>query len=299
MRLNHRQLEAFRAMIETGSVTDAAKRILITQPAASRLLSDLEHTVGYPLFRREKKRLSPTPEALALFEEVERSFIGIDMITEAAREIGSYRRGALHIAGMPAMSLGFLPRVIAEFCVQRPEISIALQIHSSQKVIQCIASQQFDLGFAESDTTHPGVTTELLYEAPMIAVLPKKHRLCSKPILEPKDFEDEIFVALGANYPTRKRVDAMFLSADVQPKMRIETQLSFAVGQIVSQGGGVSLIDPITAIEMGKQSLVETRPFAPSLLYQYNVLFPSLRPKSRISNVFLELVRSHLAQDKE
>ncbi len=139
MKLNHRQLEAFRAMIETSSVTEAARRIHVTQPAASRLLSDLEFQIGYPLFTREKMRLIPTSEALALYEEVDRSFIGLNTIAEAAREIGTFRRGSLHVVGMPALALGFLPRIIAEFTKDKPDINVALQIHSSPKVVQCVA----------------------------------------------------------------------------------------------------------------------------------------------------------------
>ena len=147
-------------MIETSSVTEAARRINVTQPAASRLLSDLEYQVGYPLFTRAKKRLSPTSEALALYEEVERSFIGLGTIAEAAREIGSFRRGSLHIVGMPALSLEFLPRVIARFTRDKPGISVALQVHSSQKVLQCVASQQFDIGFAEANLVHSAVIND-------------------------------------------------------------------------------------------------------------------------------------------
>lgn len=294
MRLSHRQLEAFRAMIQTGSVTETARKISVSQPATSRLLSELEHGVGYSLFKREKKRLTPTQEALALFEEVERSFIGLDTISEAAREIGSYRRGVLHIVGMPAISLSFLPKVISKFCAERPDITVTLQIHSSQKVVQCMASQQFNLGFAEIEAAHQGVKSDLLFEAPLIAILPKGHHLCNKAVLGPIDFDGENMVALGASTPMRKKTDAVFFAANVQPKTQIETQLSFAIGQMVSNGAGISLIDPISAIKLGLQSLVETRPFNPPILYQYTVLFPALQPRSRITDIFLSHVRAFL-----
>lgn len=55
MKLNHRQLEAFKGLIQTGSVIEAVKRMHITQPTTSRLIADLEYTVGYTLFLHEKK----------------------------------------------------------------------------------------------------------------------------------------------------------------------------------------------------------------------------------------------------
>jgi len=283
-------------MIETGSVTDAAKRIHVTQPAASRLLADLEYAVGYSLFLRVKNRLSPTPEAMALFEEVDRSFIGLNTIAEAAREIGSFRRGSLLIAGMPALSLEFLPSVIAQFCHEKPDISVAMQIHSSQKVLQCIASQQYDLGFGEVSATHPGVRSEVLLDAPMVAILPKGHRLCDRAKIVPDDLEGETFVSLGASYSMRKRTDAVFLAANVNRKLQIETQLSFAVGQMVANGVGVSLIDPITAANLQKLDIIEARPFDPKIPYRYQVLFPEHRAASQLTKSFLELIKLQIGQ---
>lgn len=293
MKLNHRQLEAFRAIIESGSVTEAAKRINVTQPAASRLLSDLELAVGYALFKRIKNRLRPTPEAIALFEEVERSFISLDTVREAAKEIGNFRRGSLLIAGMPALSLDFLPSVIAQFGHDKPDISVALHVHSSQKVLQCIASQTYDLGFTSFSDTHPGVKTELLFEAPMVAIFPLGHELCTKKTISPIDFEGRTFVSLGANYPARQRVDAVFIAANINRKLQIETQLSYSAGKIVANGHGVSIIDPITASILQGLGLIEVRHFETKILHRYHVLFPEHRATSRLTKSFLELVRQH------
>lgn len=287
MKLTHRQLEAFRALIETGSVTETSKRINVTQPAASRLIADLERSVGYPLFLREKKRLYPTPEALALFEEVNRSFIGIDTIAEAARDIGSFRRGSLHLIGLPAMALDFLPRMIAKFCQNRPDISISLQIEGSQRVVQCVASQQFDIGFAEIETQHPAVTSRILYEASMVAILPLRHELLERSVLGPKDFEGLNFISFSADYARRKRIDAIFTANSVTRITQIESQLSMAIGNIVASGAGVSIVDHVTACGLQDLGLIEARPFAPEIPYRYRVLLPSHKPLSSLGEAFL------------
>lgn len=294
MKLNHRQLEAFCAMMDTSSVTEAARRIHVTQPAVSRLLSDLEFQVGYALFTRERNRLTPTPEAVALFEEVDRSFIGLSTIAEAAREIGTFRRGALHVAGLPALALEFLPTTVAEFCADKPDISIALQIHSSQKVLQCVASQQFDIGFAERSVSHPSVISETLFEAPMVAVLPVGHRLANLDRITPRDMAGESFVSLGLNYAIRQRIDAIFLAENVERKLQAETQLSFAAGHLVASGLGVSIIDPVTADHLVRLNLVTARPFEPAVMYTYQILFPRHRPRSRLCRAFADHTKDRL-----
>ena len=86
-RMKLRQLEAFRAVMLCATVTRASEMLHISQPATTRLLADLEISLGFALFKREKKRLHPTAEAQALFEEVQRSLLGMDRIARAADEI--------------------------------------------------------------------------------------------------------------------------------------------------------------------------------------------------------------------
>jgi DNA-binding transcriptional LysR family regulator len=294
--LTHRQIEAFRAVMETGSVTGAARQINITQPSASRLLLDLESSVGYSLFKRESKRLIPTPEARALFEEVERSYVGLNNISQAARDIGNYRRGALHITALPAMALSFLPGIISRFCAEKPDISVSLQINSSERVLHSVATQQFDLGFSENDAAQPSVSSELLLRAALVAALPNDHPLCAKSALTPQDFSGQNFIATTSDTTTSNRVFALFSNENVKLNMRLSTQLSYAAGQLVAQGSGISLIDPVTAAELEKQRLISVRPFRPVLNYRCFVLLPTLRPRSRLSGIFLDLVQSQIAE---
>ena len=87
--MKSRQLEAFRAVILRHSITRAAEMLHITQPAVTRLILDLETEIGFSLFTREKGRLFPTSDALLLYQEVERSFVGVERIAHAAQQIRS------------------------------------------------------------------------------------------------------------------------------------------------------------------------------------------------------------------
>src|SRR6266852_2026092 len=92
--LSFRQIEAFRAVIVLHSMTRAAETLNISQPAVSRLMRDMELNLGLTLFRRRKGGLQPTEEALALYAEVERSFVGVDKIARAAVRIRERLAGA-------------------------------------------------------------------------------------------------------------------------------------------------------------------------------------------------------------
>src|SRR6201994_2843499 len=122
-RINSRQVEAFRATMLTGSVTEAAALMKVTQPAVSRLLRDLQALLKMELFERRGTGLVPTAAAMALYTEVERSFVGLERITAAAEEIRYRRIGALKVAALPALVNGYLPRVIGGFLKERPNLT--------------------------------------------------------------------------------------------------------------------------------------------------------------------------------
>lgn len=295
-KLTHRQLEAFRAVIETGKVTAAASAMNTTQPSVSRMISDLEYVVGFALFERRGRQLFPTTEALALYEEVERSFVGLAEISRVAEDIRDFRTGSLMIAGMPALALKFLPDVIASFIRIEPRVTISLRTRSSQAVLRHVSSQQFDLGFAAIEGEHPAVTRRPIFTAPMRAVLPIGHPLAGKAFLEPGDFHEQAFIALGSEISTRSETDAFLAASNARPRVVAEAQLSASICELVAGGAGISVVEPVTAANFEASNRVITRPLRPEQPFQYDLLLPALREPSRLATRFLELAETQFAR---
>src|SRR6478735_1631417 len=124
-RINSRQVEAFRAMMLTGSVTEAAKLMAVTQPAASRLLRDFRALLKLELFERRGSGLVPTAAA-------------------AAEEIRSRRTGTLRIAALPALSNGYLPRLAGGFLKDRPNLNLSFFGVISPIVVDWVLNNQCD-----------------------------------------------------------------------------------------------------------------------------------------------------------
>src|SRR5271168_1836874 len=187
-RINSRQVEAFRAMMVTSSVTEAAKLMAVTQPAVSRLLRDFQALLKMELFERRGTGLVPTAAATALYTEVERSFVGLDRITAAAEEIRGRRTGTLRIAALPALSNGYLPRLAGHFLKERPNLNLSFFGVISPIVVEWVFNHQCDIGFAEVPIAHSGLPCLRLPALPRVAILPAGHRLAVKTMLEPRDF---------------------------------------------------------------------------------------------------------------
>jgi DNA-binding transcriptional LysR family regulator len=291
--LNSRQVEAFRAVMLAGGVGAAASLINVTQPAVSRLIRDLQQHLGLRLFERRGARLVPTSEALSLYAEVERSFVGLDRIAETAADLRTRRSANLRIAALPALSNGFLPRFVGGFLAERPKLNIVLAGMASHAVVTAVAQGQFDLGFAEASIGHTATETERLPAGPYVAVMPQAHRLARKPRVRPRDFEGENFISLGTTSVSRFRIDRLFNEHGISRVMRIETPLSEILCALAGSGIGVALCDPFTANEYASRGIVQ-RPFEPQLEFEIGVVYPTHRPISPVAREFVDAFRLHV-----
>ena len=282
-------------MMLTGSVTEAAKLMAVTQPAVSRLLRDFQALLRMELFERRGTGLVPTAPASALYMEVERSFVGLERITAAAEEIRSRRTGTLRIAALPALSNGYLPRLAGHFLKDRPNLNLSFFGVISPIVIDWVLNHQCDIGFAEVPIAHSGLPSVRLPALPRVAILPTGHRLTSKATLEPRDFEGETFVSLSAGSTSRHLIDQIFNRADVRRILRVETTLSEIMCGLVSSGLGVAICDPFTAQEFAGRGIVVRR-FLPRIDFEFAAVFPSQRSPSPVALDLVEALRHALLE---
>lgn len=287
--LNPRQIEAFRTVIVAGGVTNAARALNISQPAVTRLIHDLQYVLGLTLFERRGTRLVPTNEALSLYREVERQFVGLEQIENTARNLREGLAGSLRIAALPTFNVGFLPRLIATYMSDKPGLDIAIYGSISSQVVDWVTTGFCDIGFAQYPLDFPNIDVEQLPSVPAVAVLPEGHPLSDKPFLEPTDFAGEPFVSLAGSTQWRYRTDALFSAARVQRVIRVETPLSMIACSLVASGAGIGIVDPYTAAEYRGRGIV-TRPFRPEVLYDIGVVWPSGRFRSPLALGLVEKV---------
>lgn len=288
--MNLRQLEAFLAVMTSGSVTQAANAMHLSQPAVSKLIADLEHAVGFRLFIRNRgAALIATPEAQLFYFEVERSFIGIEALRRIAGDIRNLSVGNVRIAALPALAVSFLPAVLKRFQDQHPQVTIQLQTRSSSTVRQWIANQQFDLGLATTAREADGVTARRFLRCAGACVLPPGHPLTSKAEIRPEDLRDQPFISLAGEDPSRRRIDRVFEEAGVTRRLTVETQYAMTICGLVLQGVGCSILNPVTASDFAAKGLV-VRPFTPRIDFEYMLYVPTVRPQSQSAARFIEVM---------
>ena len=291
LRLSIRQLEAFRAFMLARTTKGAANILGISQPAVSRLIDQLETSLRFELFDRKNGRLVPTPEADILFEEVERTFVSVDKISELALDIRSARVGSLTIAAMPALAHGFLPAVIARFAQSHPRTKISLMVFPSAKIEELVSTQHVDFGLAEFPFVRNGLHVAEFCQASYVLGIPSDNSLSALPRVSATDLNGAPFISLTSNTAARHVIDLEFLKAGVDRARYYDAQNSAVIAELVSLGIGVGLTDPFTARAF-RGNGIEFRPFEPAIPFHVGVLHPGHRPLSRVGRSFLTLLQT-------
>lgn len=258
----------------TGGMTSAAELLRITQPAVSRLVRDFESAVGLRLFQRRGTGVVPTQDATLLLAEVERSFVGLGRVAEAAQAIRSQEAGRVRIAAFPAFATSVLSRFLGRFVRERPNLRVSIQALPSHLVVEAVAAGQADFGYAVGPQDRPGFTVETL-SASAVAIVPGGHRLASRPFVGPGDFAGERFVTLSHGTLFHARVATAL--EGVELTSLIETSWSESACLLVAEGAGVSLVDPFAASEFGERGLCVLR-FEPAVDFSIVSLRLAQRP---------------------
>lgn len=271
--ISSRSLEAFRAVMRTGTVSAAADELLISQPAVSRLIRDLETRLDLQLFTRHGSRVVATHEAHELWTEVERSFVGLAQIERAAEQIKHGYRATLTIASAPAFAQSVLPSVISELLEQRPNFRAEFLSMTTLPVVRQVALRQCQIGF--------GIPTQHKYEidvvktgsVPFRFIAAPGHFLCGFERIEPEQLAGLDFVGFVDNTSTGRAFDRLFAKMKQPPILKMKSYLSHIVSALVLRNVGVGIVDAFTAEDHARMGGI-VRPLNVDERFEYAVIKP-------------------------
>lgn len=295
VELNMRHLEAFRAVMISGSVVGAASLLNVTQPGVSRTIALLEMRLGYSLFQRKGRRLVPTSEAEALYREVEQLYVGIDRITQVAYDIGHHRAGALRLATLPALAQWLVPAVLTRFLEARPKVRVFVQALPSTQIAELVATRQFDLGIVELPMSKSGLLVQPLPSCRIVVVLPAEHPLAEQQELSLNDLAGARLLLPSAQSYVRYQIDDAFTQLGVMPEVVVETPTLSLVCALAAEGAGIGLVSAWTPLPY-ENSRVAVRPLKEVLRSQYGCLTPADSAPAALAEEFHALLAAHMLE---
>ena len=271
-KIHIRQVEAFRAVVTLRSMTKAAELLGVSQPAISRLIADFQETVGFKLFKRGRNSAEPTPDALLLFEQVEKLFHGLEELGSEIDAINNMRVGKLVIAATSSYSIGFLPQLIADFSTTFERIAVSFHIQSHEEVVDWVALGRADIGFAVQPIAKSELTTVTLASRDAHCIMPETHPLEKRKSLSPEDLAGLPFVSFPRGSALRFTMDGLFHRAGVDRHLHAEATSHHAICSLVSDGLGIALTSPFAPIDGYPNKLI-ARTIKPSVAIDVQMLF--------------------------
>lgn len=295
MRL--RQIEVLHAIMQTGSVTGAAKLLNVSQPSVSTVLQHMEAQLGMQLFRRSGGRLKPSPEAEALLPEVSEIFRRVNRLSQNARSLARGRLGRITVAGTLALSNGYIVDAVSIFGQSHPDVDVTIHSLQTPDIIERVMAREINLGVCYGEINNSGLLIEELAKGAMICVMPENHPLANKKSIEITDLAGETLITYDDGDVLRAKVESLFEEFDVHPNLSLQVSQTITAIRLVHHGAGLALVEPFYFAAIQPPGLV-ARPISPVQQLSAYLIRPVDAIESAALTAFIEILRNIARSDK-
>lgn len=237
-----RQLEMFRAIVETGSFTRAGEKLFVSQSAISRQIKHLEQELGDQIFKRGNRQIYLTSTGEILLQYTLKIFNEIRQMNSEIADLTHLRRGSLHLAGGMSVCTYLFPELLKEFRRLYPNLELRIATGITEEILRMVRSNEVDLAllslpFKEPDLeVIPAVTEEL------VLVMNEDHPLNQKKDISYSDLEPFTFIHFESGSNTRKLLDRIFREEEIHFRNTMELQNVEITKPLVEKGLGISVI---------------------------------------------------------
>ena len=274
--MRFRQVEAFRNVMLCGTTSAAASEMNVSQPAISRLISDLEFSLGFTLFDRRKGRLKPTLEAIEFFGAVEESFLGFDKLEYLAEQIRTKQPKQLKISCTPSLASSLLPLVLLEHRKYHPDERVIIYTDNIAPLITKLQSNSIDIAIGLEFPDLIGVNSENIGSARFVFAAHKDHPLAKKDIITAEDLAGETVLSVISDKQPNywNKISESLESVGSSLKRTIDIDAAHTGYSMIAAGMAVGVIEPFSArVWCGRD--VITRRFEPLVSYTYDLAYPT------------------------
>jgi LysR family transcriptional regulator, transcriptional activator of the cysJI operon len=301
MQINLHLLRIFFAVAEQQSFTRAAKLLLISQPAVSKAVRELEHQLDLPLLERGAagaKGARLTANGAALFEHARGIFALERAATEDIRARLGLQRGALSIGASTTIAGYWLPVYAAAFSKQFPLIELKIGVGNTRLVSQGLIDCEFDIALVEGEVSDPRIVSTHWRDDKLKIVGHPQDPLSRrrKPTLQ--ELNDQVWLMRESGSGTREVTERMMREHGISAKRTVELGSNEGIARAVASGLGIAMLPQRALREL--ITLGEVKPLNyPSdadLIRPLYVLQLKERPASPLIRAFNEVLQRRLEE---
>jgi len=250
------QLRSLKAVASEKSFTRAAEILFVSQPSLSKQLKLLENNLGILLINRDKNKISLTESGKLFLKYSERILALCEESCRAIKDLQNGDRGKLTVGASQTIGTYLMPRVLALFAQNYPQINLKVQVDSTRQITKSVVNRDIDIavvGGYVPESLKKNLEIESFVEDELALIIPKSHPFAikNKKVINKDDLYHLNFITLNSNSTIRKFIDNILIQNNIETKQfNIIMQLNSieAIKTAVSLGLGAAFVSS-SAIE--------------------------------------------------
>ncbi|MGC3985835.1 MAG: LysR family transcriptional regulator [Pseudorhodoferax sp.] len=292
--MNLRQIEVFRAVMTTGSTTNAARLLHVSQPGVSRLIRHLEIRLGVALFERRNGRLVPTPEARTLQGAIDQVYRGVQHVQNVSAHLRFGDHETLRVLSSANTGLQLVPRATAALLAEFAHSKVFFESLPTREIVQLLVAEEADVAVSSAPLDHPVLQVREIGHWTLMCALPQGHALAAAPVLDLDRALRERLIVYSPEAPQSRTIDAWIEQRGIARQVAVEVRSGYAACAMAASGAGIAFVDTLSARAHRAEGLVlRAVPDAPR--YPIYSVVNQNRPLSRLGQRLLEITAALLA----
>jgi LysR family transcriptional regulator, low CO2-responsive transcriptional regulator len=296
--LNLNKLEIFATVVRTGSFSAAAQQLLMTQPAVSQHIHDLEASLGTRLFERGRRGVTLTPAGTQLHEYTRAIFELVAQAENAITDVGNLAAGQMQIGATPGISVYLLPDPIQQFHSRYPKLQVSVQTGITPQILEDLRLGKLDLGLIEGELDAAVDTVlgvQMLDVVEQWVVVGPQHPWWGRAEVAIAELNGQTFVLRQRHSQTRIWLEGVFQQHRLHPRIAAEFDNVESIKRTVINGTSITVLPDYAVqheVEMGRLWLLHVagRPLQRTL----KVVWNRETYTSPVARAFLEYLQRYL-----
>lgn len=290
--LTFQQIEAFRAVVLSGTTVAAARMLHTTQPTVSRLIGQAQSASELKLFVNDRGRLQLTREGRHLFDTVQLNFQGFERIEQSVAALRESGAGVFRIACTPSLAQSILAAALERFARDFPHVHFNVQTLGSRQIADGLRQGLYDIALSNNALEGSEFQAQAVHHAEAVCIAAPEHRFTKLRVVKVTDLKDQVLISLPREDQLEVQLRKAFADKKLVHPSAIETIYSSTICTFASRGLGVGVINPYMASVFKDRLCI--RRFSPRIPVTTYAAFARFAPASELAQRFCDQIKGVL-----
>lgn len=285
--MEFRQLQHFVAVVETGSISAAARRLYLAQPAISASIKKLEGELNMPLFHRRDRGVSLTEAGTQFLQHARQILQQSKDAKLAMQAIEGLDQGEVKIGVPPMLGSYFFPPLLMAFKHQYPALTLNIVDSGTRSIRQKLLNGELELGVIADQDLLPEFDSGKLIREEMVVCMTADHPLAAKDKIEYKDFLKHELILFGKSYFHYSLIEKICKEENARPKIAFTSNLLPLIKSVIHKGYAIS---PMWKVAIQDDNEIISRPFVKPFCIDLSLAWRRDSYLSRANQVFRDFI---------